>query len=219
MAEARQLTDSVDEGEWAALLGRWPEAVHQHTRLEVDAPFLTGNHQTLLRDGRRAEVCYVAYERSLESGVLLHVKTIYPPEAYRLPTGGVSPGEAVWETLKREIPEETGLEVGDGADSVRVRKMLGVMSYEFVHASLARSFHFATYHFLVELPTGAEIHPQDPTERIGGWRWNTPQELHAVAEGLDTLGARTPEWGDWGRFRALSHRFVASVLTSGFTTV
>lgn len=212
MAEARMLTASVDEGEWAALQRRWPQAVRRHARLVVDHPFLTGRHLTLLRDGRRAEVCYVAYAGSLDDGVLLHVKTIYPPDAFRLPTGGIAPSEPVWDTLVREIPEETGLTVGDSADRVRVRGLLGVLSYEFAHTGLARSFDFATYHFLVELPQGAEIVPQDPSERIAEWRWSRPQELPAVAATLDTLGDRVPDWGDWGHFRALSHRFVAETL-------
>jgi 8-oxo-dGTP pyrophosphatase MutT (NUDIX family) len=213
MAETRKLTDSVDENEWTDLCGQWPGAVRQHAQLDVDDPFLTGEPLTLLKDGRRAEVCYVAYERSPTEGVLLHIKTIYPSVAFRLPTGGVAPGESVWDTLLREIPEETGLMVDDGPQPVRVRGLLGVLSYEFVHRTLARSFDFATYHFLVELPAGAELRPQDATERIGGWRWVPSRNLSAVADTLDGLGANTPGWADWGRFRALSHRFVASLLT------
>ena len=130
-----------------------------------------------------------------------------------MPTGGIQPGEPVWDALVREIPEETGLEVGDGPDRVTVHEMLGVLSYEFVHMGLGQSFSFATYHFLVELPTGATLHPRDESERIDGWRWNAPCELLVVADTLDTLVERTPEWGDWGHFRALSHRFVHTALT------
>ena len=139
MSEQRQLTDAVDGAELADLQLRWPLAMRRHVRLEVDDPFLTGEHQELLSDGRRAEICYVAYERDPESGVLLHVKTIYPSIAYRLPTGGIAPGETVWDTLIREIPEETGLEMGEGPDQVRMDRMLGVLSYEFVHAHLIQT--------------------------------------------------------------------------------
>jgi 8-oxo-dGTP pyrophosphatase MutT (NUDIX family) len=213
MADVQQsLTDSIDVDEWAQLRTRWPTAIQRHARLEVNDPFLTGGHQTLLHDGRRAEVCYIAYEKHPDTGLLLHVKTIYPAEAYRLPTGGIQPGEAVWDTLLREIPEETGLEVGDGPDKVRVHELLGVLTYEFVHLGLAQSFDFATYHFLVEFPTGATLDPQDPSERIGGWQWRRPQELPTVANTLAGLGASSPDWADWGRFRALSHHFVSQAL-------
>jgi 8-oxo-dGTP pyrophosphatase MutT (NUDIX family) len=213
MAERRQLTDAVDSEELADLQLRWPLAMRRHVRLEVDDPFLTGEHQELLSDGRRAEICYVAYERDPESGVLLHVKTIYPSIAYRLPTGGIAPGETVWDTLIREIPEETGLEMGEGPDQVRMDRMLGVLSYEFVHAHLKRTFPFATYIFLVEFPDDAVISPRDPTERIADWRWNTPQELNGVAETLAGLELYAPNWADWGRFRSLSHRLVAEALS------
>ena len=212
MSGRRQLTDAVDNEELAELQRHWPLAVQRHVRLDVDDPFLTGEHQELLSDGRRAEVCYVAYERNPESGLLLHVKSIYPSMAYRLPTGGIAPGEAVWDTLVREIPEETGLEMGDGPDNVRVDRMLGVLSYEFAHTRLERSFPFATYIFLVKFPDGAVISPRDVTERIADWRWNTPQELNGVAETLAGLVVHAPNWADWGRFRSISHRLVAEAL-------
>ncbi len=202
------LQTAIDDAEWAQLRQRWPSADYVHRQLEVDSPFLTGRHQQLFSDHRRAEICYVAYETSPDEGLLLHLKTIYPSDAYRLPTGGVQPGEAVWDTLLREITEETGLTVGAEENEAHVRDMLGVLSYQFVHASLSRSFEFATYYYLVEFPAGAELMPQDASERINGWQWRRPDEMSAVAETLDTVGQRTPYWGDWGRFRALGHRYV-----------
>jgi 8-oxo-dGTP pyrophosphatase MutT (NUDIX family) len=206
------LTAAIDEAEWAQLRRRWPSAARRHAKLEVNDPFLTGRHQTLFNDGRRAEVCYVAYEEHPAKGLLLHVKTIYPQQAYRLPTGGIAPGEPVWDTLLREITEETGLAVGAGTHEVHVCDLLGVLSYELAHVGLARSYTFATYHFLVELPAGAILNPRDPSERIGGWRWCAPDELPAVTSTLAGLSASAPEWADWGRFRALSHQFVAGAM-------
>jgi 8-oxo-dGTP pyrophosphatase MutT (NUDIX family) len=149
----------------------------------------------------------------VDDGVLLHVKTFYPNGAYRLPTGGIHEGEQVMETLAREIEEETGLRVGAGADQVQVQRCLGVVSYEMDHRSAGRSFAFATYHFLVQMPEHAVLAPRDATEQIGGWQWRRPEELAAVADFLEHIGLIDPDWGDWGRFRALSHRFVASCLT------
>lgn len=212
MISTKSLQACIDESEWSQLYERWPSAHRSHAKLEVRDPFLTGMHQRLLGDGRRAEICYIAYEKRPDEGLLLHVKTIYPAEAYRLPTGGIQPGESVWDTLLREIHEETGLAVGDGVDEVHIRKLLGVLSYEFVHEGLGQCYDFATYHFLVELPPGAHLEPQDESERIGGWRWNSPGELSFVADRLEGLADTKPEWGDWGRFRALSHRFVFDAL-------
>jgi 8-oxo-dGTP pyrophosphatase MutT (NUDIX family) len=205
------LSLSVDPEEIALLRTRWPEAVVERTSLAVADPFLTGEHQLLVANGRRAEICYVMHRGDPAAGVLLHIKTFYPAGAYRLPTGGIHTGEAVLDTLTREIFEETGLHVGEGADAVRVERLLGVLHYELQHATLG-AVAFATYHFLVQMPAGAVLDPQDPDESIGGWEWRPAHELRAVAGVLETVQVRSPVWADWGRFRALSHRFVAAQL-------
>lgn len=206
------LLDAVDEAEWDALQARWPGAVRRHARLGVDHPFLTGEHQMLVSDGRRAEVCYIGYVGGPERGLLLHIKSIYPDGAYRLPTGGIHQGEAVLDTLAREIEEETGLQTGCAAGQVQVRKLLGMLSYELAHRGLGVSHAFATYHFLVELPRDAVLTPHDASERIAGWQWRAPAELEAIADRLERVGSVAPRWADWGRYRALSHRFVAESL-------
>ena len=43
--------------------------------------------------------------------ILLSIKTFYPRGAYRLPTGGIHPGEGVHDALVREAHEETGLDL------------------------------------------------------------------------------------------------------------
>jgi 8-oxo-dGTP pyrophosphatase MutT (NUDIX family) len=151
---------------------------------------------------------------NVAEGVLLHVKTFYPSGAYRLPTGGIHQGEQVMETLAREIEEETGLPVGSGTGQVQVQRCLGIVTYEIEHRSAEQSFPFATYHFLVQMPRDGVIAPRDASEQIGGWQWRRPQELVAVAEYLEQVGSSVPTWGDWGRFRSLSHRFVASKLAT-----
>ena len=62
------------------------------------------------------------------------------------------------------------------------------------------------------MPRDGVINTLDPEEHIGGWEWRKPDELLAVAELLEQVGKTTPAWGDWGRFRGLSHRFVAERL-------
>lgn len=208
------LEQAIEPMELAQLTARWGVANRESHRLEVDDPFLTGEHQLIVSNGRRAEVCYVMHQGDPAVGVLLHIKTFYPAGAYRLPTGGIHAGETVWETLAREIYEETGLLVGDAPGQVRVERFLGLVGYEFVHRGLGRSFPFASYCFLVRMPAGATLIPQDPEEQIGGWQWRTPTELSDVADVLDTVGQRVPVWGDWGRFRAVGHRFVATTLAT-----
>lgn len=205
---------AVEMDELAALNAQWGAAPLQTVELDVDDPFLTGDHQRLVSDGRRAEVCYIMHRGDPAAGVLLHIKTIYPEDAYRLPTGGVQQGEQVLETLSREIAEETGLSVGEGADAVEVQRFLGVLRYVLRHRGLGRTYDFATYHFLVQMPAGASLQPADAAEMIGGWRWCPPAELAGVGDRLETVGRDAPVWADWGRYRALSQRFVAAALAS-----
>ncbi|MFN8491212.1 MAG: NUDIX hydrolase [Caldilineaceae bacterium] len=206
------LKQSVEPEEMRLLEKQWGPVPQRHHQLTVAAPFLTGEHQLLTTGGRRAEICYIMHRGDPAQGLLLHIKTFYPTGAFRLPTGGIHEGEAVMETLAREIEEETGLLVGPAADQVQVQRCLGLLSYAMDHRSLQRTEHFATYHFLVQMPKDATLNPKDPTESIGGWQWRTPAELPAVADYLEQVGTKAPDWGDWGRYRALSHRFVADIL-------
>jgi 8-oxo-dGTP pyrophosphatase MutT (NUDIX family) len=204
-----ELLRAVDPDELAALQSGWGLFPVESATLSVSPPFLTGKDQFLTNRGRRAEVCYVMHRGDPADGVLLHIKTFYPPGAFRLPTGGIQQGERVDTTLAREIDEETGLAVGVGAECVRVERCLGVLAYALDHATLG-AVEFATWHFLVQMPAGAQLQPRDASERIGGWLWRPAAALWDVAARLER--EESADWRDWGRFRALSHRFVARVL-------
>lgn len=212
-----QLIRSVESAELSALQDRFGALPRRHVRLQVDSPFLDGEHQMLTKDGRRAEICYVMHQGDPAQGLLLHIKTIYPAGAYRLPTGGVQVGEGVLETLAREIEEETGLVVGEQTGQVQVQDCLGLISYELHHHSLNQVYPFATYHFLVRAPTDPVLAPQDATERICGWQWRPAAEMTVVADRLEEITQKRAYWTDWGRYRALSHRFVAQTLAGRLT--
>ena len=206
-----RLGNAVDAIELAALHAEWGVFPVEQPVLHVAHPFLTGENQHLANRGRRAEICYIMHRGAPAEGVLLHIKTFYPAGAYRLPTGGIQQGEAVMATLEREILEETGLQTGTEPHQGRCERCLGVLHYQLLHDALG-TVDFATYHFLVTMPPDAQLAPQDPEEQIGGWCWTPAAELGSVADRLTTIGAFHPTWADWGRFRALSHRFVATAL-------
>jgi len=203
-----RLLDAIDAEELESLYECWGAFPIEQATLDVADPFLSGEHQQLASNGRRAEICYVMHRGNPMQGVLLHSKTFYPEGMYRLPTGGVHDGERILETLVREIFEETGLRVDGRNDQARIERCLGVLTYELRHATLG-AISFATYHFLVRMPSHAEIMPQDPEESIRGWQWRPATELHLVADRLAMAHHVSREWADWGRYRALSHRFVA----------
>jgi 8-oxo-dGTP pyrophosphatase MutT (NUDIX family) len=128
--------------------------------------------------------------------LLLQTKSFYPPGAFRLPTGGVRPGEELLAAVQREMLEETGLEA-------RITGFLGILRYRF--GRRGESMERASYVFVLE--SGPEApRPQDETERISGFREVPAEDLQAVIAHLESLRG---EWAVWGRFRALVHSFVA----------
>jgi 8-oxo-dGTP pyrophosphatase MutT (NUDIX family) len=58
---------------------------------------------------RNAEVCMVV--RRPSGRILVFRKTFYPSGVLRLLTGGIEPGESIVDALRREVTEETGLDV------------------------------------------------------------------------------------------------------------
>jgi ADP-ribose pyrophosphatase YjhB (NUDIX family) len=148
-----------------------------------------------LRSPRTGEVAMVVLRKS--GGVLLNTKDFYPEGAFRIPTGGVKPGEAVEAALLRETREETNLEV-------EVVRFLAVITY---HAP-GRANAFTTYAFLLREVSG-ELRVNDPDERISGWREVEAADLKGVAERLAGLEG---EWRGWGVFRSVVHRVVGEML-------
>ncbi len=212
-----QYTPALDATELATLHAQWGIAPQIDHALDVDHPFLTGDHQLITSDRRRAEICYVMHGGNPAQGVLLHRKVYYPAGGYRLPTGGIHHGATVMETLVREIYEETGFTVGrNPAQEVIVQRYLGVATYAFHHRTLGATHEFATYHFLVQKPSHLPLDPQDETEQIADWRWLPAAQLGDVAETLRGMGgdadSNDARWSHWGQWRALSHNFVADAL-------
>ncbi len=96
----RPLTAAM-RSEVAALSGRFGEPITREIPLDDIAFDPVGN------PSRFAEVCMVV--RRPSGHVLLSVKTFYPRDAYRLPTGGIDRNERVLDAVVRETNEETGL--------------------------------------------------------------------------------------------------------------
>ena len=153
---------------------------------------------------RFAEVCMVV--RRPSGNVLLSIKTFYPRDAYRLPTGGIDRDELILDAVLRETLEETGL-------TVNVERFLAALTYRD-GPSGPPVFH--TFAFLLDDPSGAAITPLDEHEQIESYREVPVSELPRVAERLDRIPADgapgIPNWDAWGRFRAHAHRAVHGAL-------
>lgn len=154
------------------------------------------------RRKRHAEV--VILLRRKNGLYLVHTKGFYPSGTYRLISGGIKPGEDLLAALQREIHEETGL-------AVRIERFLGLLRYCFRWRAPdpVGGLPFASCLFAVA-EEGGTLGLNDLGEDISGFREVSLQELGALAEQLEAL---PPEWNDWGRFRAIAHRFILEVLT------
>lgn len=152
---------------------------------------------------RCGEVCMVI--RRPSGKLLLSIKTFYPRGAYRLPTGGIQPGEGVYDALVREAHEETGLDLV-------VRRFLARIAYTAEDDEPL----FHTFAFLMD-ERGGTLGALDETEQIEDWRKVAVHELPAVADFLDDLRTQGTldiggDWRAWGKFRAVVHRVVHAEL-------
>jgi len=180
--------------EAAARFGR---PVERSYRLDVGQEDF--RHRKRIRAKRCGEVILAVRRKNGE--FLLHTKTFYPPGAYRLPSGGVEPGEDLATAVGREAREETGLDLC-------IDRFLGILRYRFCWQGLESDF---TSHVFLLSEIGGTLAAQDIGERISGYREVPLSELPEVARALEHLA--DPGWEAWGRFRALAHRFVAEVLS------
>lgn len=186
-----------DDTQIAELIRRYGPIAREHHELAF-SPQSMAWWSGVRAKGRRGEVILAL--RRPGGRVLLHTKSFYPPGTYRLISGGVKPGEALTEAVRREGHEELGL-------AVRIERFLGVITYTFRQGD--ETIPFTSYVFLVA--SDDDISPQvtDPDEPITGYREVPWSELPAVADALEAV---PPDWGDWGRFRAIGHRFVSRMI-------
>lgn len=163
---------------------------------------LGANTYLALSRTRIAEVCLVFQRPS--GRFLTMTKPFYPTGVYRLPTGGIEPGESVMDALERETWEEIGLEA-------QILRYLAHITYQHNEGRL-----FHSYVFL--LAADGTPNPQDHREQITGFREVTPADLVDIARELEHLPADFSRelgatWADWGRFRAVVHQVVTQALT------
>jgi len=171
----------------AAIEGRCGPLPHTHFRLQVQADFFA-DIERAQRKGRMGEV--VLLLRRLDGHLLLHTKTFYPADIYRLPSGGIQPSEPVLEAARRELAEETGLSAP--------LHPLGLMTYVLALGWRRLFFHS----WLVLADVEGEPAVVDSGERIVGFRWVEPAALRQIAENLRALPG---DWHSWGSFRAAAH--------------
>lgn len=194
MTEQLMHQDEID-----SLVKRFGHPVRRDCTLEVSAQ----TYYTWVRKlstgpvACRGEVIMVILRPN--GNVLLHTKDFYPHGIYRLPSGRVLWQDRVEETLRREVKEETNLDV-------EVERFLGLIEYEF--CCQGNSLPFVSYIFELR-EVGGDLRCLDRHEGITGFCEALVTELSDVALHLEQL---EPDWQDWGNFRAVPHRMAAQIL-------
>lgn len=101
-----------------------------------------------------------------DSRVVVISKPMYPPGAYRAPSGGIAPGEPIEDGALREAYEETGLHISLERYILRAR-------VRFTHKEQLIDW---TSHVLTARSVGGELRPVD-THEIADARFATVDEL------------------------------------------
>lgn len=128
----------------------------------------------------------------------LHTKSFYPPDVYRLATGGLKAGESPDDGYARELQEETG--IAPAPPPKRVARI--------GYSEDGVQFPFESYLYRIER-VDAIPSPADQNEQITAWRKVTRSGLVDVAR---TLRALPTEWRSWGLFRAVAHEVLIEAL-------
>ncbi|MGB8648255.1 MAG: NUDIX hydrolase [Anaerolineae bacterium] len=148
---------------------------------------------------RRGEVILVVPRPN--GRVLLHTKSTYPSGIYRLPGGGVNPGEPALDAAQREALEETGFDAP-------MTRLLGVVENEILVQGNRLSY--PSYVFLTG-PTTALPHVLDLEEDIADFREVPVDDLSLIAAQLEAM---PPDWQPWGQFRATPHVLARQALVA-----
>lgn len=185
-----------DEEEVTALAARWGRPARQQAMVRGGDDFWRAWGQRW--PGAHREVMFLLPR---PGGLLLHRKAHYPPLGWRLPTGGIGPGEGVTAALRREIAEEVGL-------TLPIRRYVALLCYELELEGERRRC--ATHLFLMGY-SDAPLQPSHDGE-IAATRTVALSELEGVAARLEGL---PPPWQTWGRFRAIAHRVAHSLIQPG----
>jgi 8-oxo-dGTP pyrophosphatase MutT (NUDIX family) len=192
------VTKLIDEGEVAQLLADYGPGQRREAILDISTATFDDWRDKIGNPSTRRGEGVLCIQRP-DGKILLHTKRFYPLGIYRLPTGGVNPGETVLAGAARETKEETGLEIS-------VERFLGTVEYEFRNRQ--RRFFYVSYVFVLRSDNSPpQVH--DPNEAITDFRYVPPAEIPNIAAQLREISGH---WGDWGRFRALPHEVVADGL-------
>lgn len=154
---------------------------------DLSLSFAVDSHELDLVSGslRKLRTHDVTFFIRQADGIVVIRKPMFPPGAYRAPSGGVGAGESAEEGIRREAWEETGLDVQVERYVLRIEATFrGLGSWEgweqipsaVRHDREQAALKWWTHVFSARPQGGTELHPQDQVE-IEEAKWVTVEEL------------------------------------------
>lgn len=188
----------LNAGEVIELCEKYGPTDFYRAKLQVGRQYFNGLQQIYFeKRDRRGEVVLII--RNRQNRLLLHTKPFYPPNTFRLPTGGIRPNESVLQALHRELAEETSF-------SPLFIHFSGLVLSSIVCAR--RKMGLCSYLFEV-VTEGTQPRPLDSSENISGYEWVPRPYLAKVIEQLESFTVE--RWRNWGEYRAVAHRIAAGL--------
>ncbi len=153
--------------------------------------------KNIVKEDRRGEVVFCVVRPS--GKVILVTCEEYPPEVYRIPTGGIKHGEDIIKAVYREAKEELGL-------MVEITDFIGVLKIEFKFKNDFVMFY--SYLFILK-ESGGRLLEDAEDDEISEVK---EADLKEFQEALGILKNICGKWEDWGRFRYETSRAVLNYL-------
>ena len=148
---------------------------------------------------RRGEVVFCVIRPNRK--ILVVTCKEYPPDIYRVPTGGIGHSEDIVEAVYREVKEELGL-------CTEISSFAGAVKFRLEYAG--DSVMFYSYVFILR-ETGGRLLLDASDDEISQVREVDLNGLDDVVQKLCSIEGR---WKDWGRLRCESSRAVLEYLKS-----
>ena len=173
----------------ARLYGRAPAEVQRLTVPVSDFAFWRDRMA-----GRRGDVVFGLLRRGPRGERMVTARMAeYPAGVFRVPSGGIQPGETVIDALWREVAEELNV-------PFRVAAYAGKTDFVFSDGEGAETA-LPSYCFLLEQIGGRSARPHTDGGEIAAWR---EMEIEQVVAQAAALAGLSGAWADWGKYRAHS---------------
>lgn len=173
----------------------WSDFHQEHFDLNVDEKFWlpwSGDWQKYLGE--------MLFLQPRPGGVLVHRQEYDPSDIWRVTTSNIKLSEQLLATLLRYNKKNFG-------QSLPIKRYVGMITYEITHKVV--TLPWVTHVFVMshsELPLRPSKGKDSETTKVIPF-----DELERETDKLERL---PHQWSDWGRYRAIAHRFITKHVTA-----